>query len=65
MNGNGTFTWESGNVYTGGFKNWLFEGKGRLSYKSGDKVTGNFKDGRNEVLGKYTYKIVWSSRFLI
>ena len=43
--GNGTYTFASGEVYTGEFKNNTMWGRGTLTYPDGRTYEGYFEDG--------------------
>jgi hypothetical protein len=50
-----TVTYESGNVYTGEFKDGKKHGKGEYTYTNGDKYVGEFKEGKLHGQGTYTF----------
>lgn len=54
MNGQGTLTFENGDVYEGQFKNGIFHGKGTYTSTNGWVYTGEFKNGYAEGKGKLT-----------
>jgi len=48
----GTFTWATGEVFYGGFKNGKREGEGKLILSDGVEYIGEFKDGDLHGTGK-------------
>jgi len=54
-NGHGTYEWESGNQYTGTFKNGSRNGQGVFTFANGDKYIGEFKNSTREGIGVYFY----------
>jgi hypothetical protein len=57
MDGFGQQQDEDGTLYSGYFKNGLFDGKGKLIFSTGDTYEGGFSRGSFEGFGTYT----WSS----
>ena len=60
MNGHGTYTYASGNIYVGEFKDDKCNGKGTYTYGpkskwAGDKYFGEFKNQKRNGQGTYTY----------
>lgn len=51
MNGQGTFTWATGNKYTGKWKMDQRDGFGKLEYSNGDVYEGEFKEGKKHGKG--------------
>ncbi len=45
-----------GTLYTGNFRNGLFNGKGKLEYANGDSYEGHFVNGSFQGYGIYRYK---------
>ncbi|MGQ7463034.1 hypothetical protein ACTGZQ_11135 [Streptococcus suis] len=54
MNGQGTLTFENGDVYEGQFKNGIFNGNGTYKSVNGWVYTGQFKNGYADGKGKLT-----------
>jgi hypothetical protein len=54
-NGHGTYKWESGNQYTGTFKNGLRDGEGVFIFTNGDKYIGEYKAGKRSGIGIYLF----------
>jgi len=54
-NGYGQIRDINGSLYTGHFKNGLFDGKGRLEYSDGDSYEGEFVEGSFQGYGVYTW----------
>lgn len=56
LEGNGTYTFENGDHYIGGFKDGMFHGKGILYFKGNGfgKFEGEWKDGIS-VKGEYVF----------
>merc|ERR1711988_1424720 len=56
--GNGTYTWASGDVYDGKWKDDKRNGKGTFTWNSGswkgDVYVGEYKDDKKHGYGKYT-----------
>ena len=46
MHGKGTYTYASGNVYDGDFKDGTMHGKGTMTYADGGVYVGEYKDGK-------------------
>ena len=55
MHGRGKYTYASGDVYEGEFKDDKRNGRGKYTYASGDVYEGEYKDGNYNGRGKYTY----------
>jgi len=55
LNGQGTYTYASGDKYVGAFKDGEKNGQGTYTYASGDKYVGAFKDGEKNGKGTYTW----------
>merc|ERR1711966_51423 len=53
--GQGKYTYYSGDVFTGTFENNLKTGKGRITYKKGGFYHGCFKDGLRDGEGTFKY----------
>ena len=45
INGQGTFTWESGDKYVGEWKDGKGQGQGTYTYPNGNKYVGGWKNG--------------------
>lgn len=57
--GEGTFTFENGDVYSGEFKKGRINGKGELTLKeTGEVKKGYFKKGNYVGVHKYPYKVI-------
>lgn len=56
MNGQGTLTYENGDVYEGEFVNGVFEGKGRFISRMGWTYEGEFHKGQADGQGVLTAK---------
>jgi hypothetical protein len=54
-NGEGTFKYRNGMVYSGQFRSGLFNGYGHLALASKDVFKGNFKNGQRNGAGLYTF----------
>ncbi|MBM7635732.1 MORN repeat-containing protein [Streptococcus saliviloxodontae] len=54
MNGQGTLTFQNGDVYKGHFVNGVMDGQGTLTAKAGWSYTGSFRQGQAD--GKGTLK---------
>ena len=58
-NGQGVYTWGSGDKYEGGFMDGLFHGQGTHTYGNGqwegDKYVGEYKNGNMHGQGTYIY----------
>lgn len=54
MNGQGTLTFENGDVYEGQFRNGIFNGNGTYKSVSGWVYTGQFRNGYADGKGKLT-----------
>jgi len=54
VNGSGTLVTQSGDVYSGIFKNRQLNGEGKWKSRHGDKYRGHFVNGKSK--GKYTFK---------
>jgi hypothetical protein len=55
-NGHGTYKWDSGNQYTGTFKNGYRDGEGVFIFANGDKYIGEYKSGKRSGIGVYLFK---------
>jgi hypothetical protein len=66
FNGQGTFTFASGDKYVGEFKDDKYNGQGTYTFASGDKYVGEFKDDRFNGQGTYTFANgeVWSGTWI-
>ena len=76
-NGQGTYTWVSGNTwlngnkYVGEYKNGKIYGQGTYAWANGNKYIGEFKDDKRNGLGTYTFangtvdKGIWKNNKLI
>jgi hypothetical protein len=53
--GHGTMKYESGNQYTGTFKNGFRDGEGVFIFKNGDKYIGEYKAGKRSGIGIYLF----------
>ena len=51
----GTYTWPSGDIYVGEFKDGTGHGHGTITYPDGEKYVGGWKDGKKHGYGTYTY----------
>lgn len=54
-NGNGVFTWESGNVYKGSYVDDEREGYGEMFWTDGSIYQGEWKQGIQHGYGKMTF----------
>lgn len=54
--GQGTMTYENGDVYTGNFTEGVHEGQGKMTYADGCIYEGNFRRNRPHGQGTMTYK---------
>lgn len=54
FSGNGTYTFASGNVYSGSMKEGVRVGKGTMTYKDGGKYIGDWKNDRFDGVGTLT-----------
>jgi len=54
MNGNGTYKWATGIIYTGEFKDNKINGQGKCIHKDGTTYEGEWKDGVQHGKGKLT-----------
>lgn len=54
VNGSGTLVTQSGDVYSGIFKNRQLNGEGKWKSRHGDKYRGHFVNGKSEGKGKLT-----------
>jgi hypothetical protein len=61
-NGQGTYTYPSGDKYVGEFKDGEYHGQGTFTFHDGSKYVGEFKDGKvwngKVYNGNFKYKIV-------
>ena len=61
-NGQGTYTYPSGDQYVGEFKDGEYHGQGTFTFHDGSKYVGEFKDGKvwngKVYNGNFKYKIV-------
>lgn len=57
QDGSGTYTFENGSKYVGGFANGNFNGRGTYYFENNDKYMGDYKDGYRHGQGTY----IWSS----
>ena len=55
MHGKGTYTWITGEVYTGDYVEGKRTGYGEMKWTNGDKYTGEFVDGKRHGYGTYYY----------
>ena len=53
--GQGTYSWPSGQVYKGEFRNGKFHGQGTLTLKNGTKHVGGWRFGEEHGFGKRTF----------
>ena len=53
--GHGTYKWDSGNQYTGTFKNGFRDGEGVFIFTNGDKYIGEYKAGKRSGIGIYLF----------
>ena len=54
MSGKGVYTWPTGRVYDGDFKNDLRHGVGVLKFPDGQKYEGQFQNNKYHGEGVYT-----------
>ncbi|XDD51662.1 MORN repeat-containing protein [Leptospira sp. WS92.C1] len=54
--GNGTFVYDNGDEYKGGFLDDMRNGSGKIRYTNGDKFDGIFKDDLKDGKGTYVFK---------
>ena len=54
--GRGIYTWPSGQIYDGEWRNGKSHGHGTFVYKSGDKYVGGFRLDDRHGFGTYSYK---------
>mmetsp|Transcript_29398 Transcript_29398/g.54436 ORF Transcript_29398/g.54436 Transcript_29398/m.54436 type:complete len:157 (-) Transcript_29398:187-657(-) len=61
----GTYTFSSGAVYTGGFINNAFEGQGTYTFADGAVYTGGWSNGKMHGDGEYVDVdgVIWSGKF--
>ena len=52
---NGKFVYDSGYIYTGGFKGNNIDGQGTMIFPAGDEYVGEFKNGLRDGQGTYTF----------
>ena len=52
-NGQGTYTWATGEKYVGEFKDGNLNGQGTYTFPDGKKYVGEFKDGKRNGQGTY------------
>ena len=55
VNGQGTYTWASGNKYVGEWMNDMMHGQGTYTGASGDKYVGEWQSGKRHGQGTFTY----------
>jgi hypothetical protein len=53
--GHGTMKYDSGNQYTGTFKNGFRDGEGVFVFSNGDKYIGEYKAGKRKGIGIYLF----------
>ena len=51
----GSYTWKSGDIYLGEWKNDKWHGQGTYIYFNGDKYIGEYKNNKKNGKGTYTY----------
>ena len=51
----GSYTWKSGDIYLGEWKNDKWHGQGTYIYSNGDKYIGEYKNNKKNGKGTYTY----------
>ena len=54
INGKGIYTWDSGDIYNGEFKNGFFHGNGTYLYSNGNKYIGQWKNNKEHGKGVFT-----------
>jgi len=54
-NGQGTYTYASGNKYVGEFEDGKRQGQGTFTWVSGDRYVGRYKDNKRDGQGTYYY----------
>ena len=54
-NGTGTFTWPSGETYTGNWENDSFTGKGEMTWPNLGTYSGEFSNGKRDGTGTFTW----------
>ncbi|MCB1327225.1 MAG: hypothetical protein H7A21_05580 [Spirochaetales bacterium] len=55
QNGTGIYVYESGDRYSGEFKDGLRHGRGTFEYANGDRYVGNYENGQRSGQGVYTF----------
>lgn len=55
QDGSGTYTFENGSKYVGGFVNGNFNGRGTYYFENNDKYMGEYKDGNRHGQGTYIW----------
>ena len=56
LNGQGSYTWPSGDKYVGEFKDGKFTGFGEYFYKDGSRYRGSWSNDQRNGFGVYFYK---------
>ena len=55
--GQGTYTFPDGSVYTGSWSKHRFHGRGEMQYANGEVYKGKFKHGKRHGKGRHAYPI--------
>ena len=55
FNGQGTYTFATGNKYVGDFQDGKYDGQGTFTFANGNKYVGDFKDNKYYGQGTFTY----------
>ena len=55
VNGYGTYVWDNGDQYVGGYKDNLYHGQGTFTSNNGDQYVGGWKNDKMHGQGTYTF----------